>query len=199
MTYNTKLVGSTVFASPANAVPFADGSCTVLSALFLSTWRITLLLFAVMEDQVFNASPLLFQYYEPPLSLIWKLCGAKQFHVCIVALHEHNQMPCIHGLGAKSCLHVTLVFSRRILISALEAARSFGHHAMRVHTKPFVLQSSTSFCNASCISFQPSLSALIKRTLFYRWRRLFCSFASKHMSFGTLRDRNVKRNSCCKR
>ena len=79
-------------------------------------------------------------------------------------------MPC---LGPNSFLHVTLVISRRILISALEAARPFGHYAVSVHTKPFVLQSSTSFCNASCISFQSSLSVLAKPTLFYRWRRLF--------------------------
>ena len=65
------------------------------------------------------------------------------------------------------------------MISALEAARPLGHHAMRVHAKPF---SFTSLCNASCISFQRSLSALAKRTLFYKWRRLFCCFASKHMS-----------------
>ena len=40
-------------------------------------------------------------------------------------------------LGRISFLHVTLVFSREILNSALDAARPFGHHAMRVHAKPF--------------------------------------------------------------
>ena len=91
-------------------------------------------------------------------------------------------MQCIHGLGAKSCLHVTLVFSRRILISALEAARSFGHHAVRVHTQPFVLQSSTSLCNASC-NFVSTFSFSAGQThVFYSWTRLFCCFASKHMS-----------------
>ena len=39
--HNTKLMGFTVFASLANTIPFADGSCTLRSALFLSTWRIT--------------------------------------------------------------------------------------------------------------------------------------------------------------
>ena len=34
-------------------------------------------------------------------------------------------------------IHVTLVLSRRILISALEAARPFGHHALGVHTQLF--------------------------------------------------------------
>ena len=47
---------STVFASLANAVLFADGSCMLRSALFLSSWRITWLLFAVKEDKIFYAS-----------------------------------------------------------------------------------------------------------------------------------------------
>ena len=62
VTYNTKLMASTVFASLAQAFPCADGSCTLRSALFLSTWRTTWLLFFAMEDEVFNASPLLFQF-----------------------------------------------------------------------------------------------------------------------------------------
>ena len=77
--------------------------------------------------------------------MIWKLCGAKQFRVCILVLHDAVRMPCIHRPGPNSFLHVTLVLRQRILISALEAPRPFGHHDVRVHSKTsFDLQSSSS-------------------------------------------------------
>ena len=154
----------------------ADGSCTPRSASFLSAWRITWLLFAVTEDQVFNASPLLFQYYEPPLSLICKLCGAKQFHVCIVVLHEHVQMPCP---GPNSFLHVTLVMSRRILISAQEAARPFGHYAMQ--NRSFSSQA-LHFVMRAVSRINLLFQRWPNSRFFYSWTRLFCCFASKHMS-----------------
>ena len=50
-----------------------------------------------------------------------------------------------------------------------------------------VLQSGASFCNASCISFQLSLSALAKRTLSYKQTHVFGTpiFDSHGLLFST--------------